>query len=674
MYVVAVVAYLLLTRLRVGPFVDNDEYVYGNLAQSIAMGEGSLWREVDVGLRSLYPYVIAPAWMLADGEAGFRFTQAIGVVLMGSIVWPVWLASRTVVPGRWALIAPPLALSGIWMDASARVMTEALAIPAVTWSLCLALVACRRGSSRVLALATAFGLIAVLARPQAGAVVLAIAVALTLDVLRRPRSEWRAAAQAGGLRLGCMWSLVALGALAVAGPAEPWLGSYSEIVGQGASPGDILRYAVDHLTDTVFLVGVVPWVLVVALGLSRGAWRDAATGSYLSLAVAVTVSFVLVAGWFGASVSFRTIERYIQYIGPLLLVGLVPAARQVRWGAVLVSGGITALIALGVQRASVQSNEAQALHAFGQWFLGWPQVPGIGATWLLGPLLVIVTLLVSLAVRLRERPGTFEMAGAAAPFRSVGIAATLALALCGIAFPAAWQWSEEHRISGAIARTFGRIPAGLDRHIHGHGTMVVDTLPPTVPLWIEFFNKKIDRAVAGAPESSNVAAGYGPICTYRLAPDGSFASGHQCTPQGRRSYLFMTASGQIPTLRGGGRALPTGLPLVYSVTGEGRLVALRQPLCDEDTGACRQATITTFARRPSVLSVRFSAGQSPHAVALNGRGSLIEPGRPRTLRVRVGPGMQATTVQGDWQLFSLDTPYLDRVTLQERGKTPILLN
>lgn len=674
MFLCAIVGYVVLTGLRVGPFVDNDEYVYGNLAQSIAAGEGSLWRGVDVGLRSLYPYVIAPAWAVADGETGFRLTQGIGVVLMCSIVWPVWLAARESVQGRLALIAPLFTMVGIWMDASARVMTEALAVPAVTWSLCLALLAVRRGSRRLLIFAVGFGIVAGLARPQAGAVIAALALALSLEVLRRPRAQWRATARLTRFELTVAWGVVALGLLAIVGPATWLLGSYSDVVGQGASAGAMLRYSADHLTDLVFVVGVVPWIAVMALALSRRAWRDPVTGPLLALAVSVTATFVLVAGWFGAGVSFRTIERYVEYAGPLMMVAVVPAVLQAGWRAAIRVALATAAVAAGIQRASVQSNEAQALHAFGRWLFGWPAVPEVGAIWPFALFLLAAGALVAGLFWLRDRPGCVNVAGATASYRTVGVTSLLVVAALGLALPAIWQWSEEHRISGAIKTTLGRIPDGLDRRITGRATMVIDTLPPTVPLWLEFFNKKIDRAVAGAPESANLAAGYGPSCPYRVRADGRFTSSGSCSPPGVRTYVFMTSTGQIPTLVGGGRASRTGLPLVYLVRGRAQLTALRQPLCDEDTGVCRPAGLTTFARRASVVTLGFIAGRSPHSVAVNGRGFVIPPGPRRVIRVRIPAGLQTTTIQGDWPVLSIDTPYLESVALQERGGEAITVN
>ena len=670
--ILAVVVYLVLVRGRVGPFIDNDEYIYGNLAQSIAAGDGDLWRGVAPGLRTIYPYVIAPAWGLADGQAGYRLVQTIGVLLMCSIVWPVWLASRQLVPGRWALLAPALAISGVWMAESARVMTEALAMPAVTWSLCLALVAIRQRSVGIMACALGFALLAGLARAQAGVVVVAITLGVTLDVLRRPRREWRAAAGAVRIELAVLWGLVIVGTVGAVGPGRSNLGDYGGVVGKGAPIGDIVRFAADHLTDLVLLAGVLPFLAVVALALQPKAWRSESTGPFLALFVGASVSFLIVGGWFGAAVSQRTIERYVEYVAPLVAVGLLPALRGAAWRAAIVASAALTLVALTLQDLSIRGNAAPSVHAFGERVLGWPGVPQGGSSASVALLVAVLGGVLSAGLWLRDRPGAISLGTRSLRYSTVVPVGLVVVAVAGVMIPSSWDWPEEHRVSANIRDTFGRMPDRVDRVVRGSGTIVVDTLPPTVPLWIEFFNKKLDRVAAGAPESADLGAGYGPICEYRLDASGRFAA-DECTA-GKHAFVFMTAAGSVPTLRGGGAARTVGLPSVYVVDGPPRLLAMRQPICDETTGACRRASITTFAQRPGKLTLTFTGPQQPHQVLVGGRAYTIEPGAPMSITVPVPAGRHETAIQGDWPALLLGVPELDRVTLQEAGGAPVRLN
>src|SRR5450759_4250463 len=65
-YLLAVAAYAVLVREVQAPYKFVDEALYGGTARSIAFGGGAAWRGGATGIHSLYPYAIAPAWLVFD--------------------------------------------------------------------------------------------------------------------------------------------------------------------------------------------------------------------------------------------------------------------------------------------------------------------------------------------------------------------------------------------------------------------------------------------------------------------------------------------------------------------------------------------------------------------------------------------------------------------------------
>ena len=97
LFVLGAVVYAWLSAGRLGPIVDNDEYRWGNLAQSLANGDGYTWRGAGSGVRTIYPYLVAPAWVFSDGNAAYGIAKDINAVLLSATVWPVWRAARELV-------------------------------------------------------------------------------------------------------------------------------------------------------------------------------------------------------------------------------------------------------------------------------------------------------------------------------------------------------------------------------------------------------------------------------------------------------------------------------------------------------------------------------------------------------------------------------------------------
>src|SRR5262245_24394929 len=120
LFLVSVATYVLLAAGRHGPIVNNDEFIYGNVAQSLGAGDGYTWRALGEGQRTIYPYVIAPAWIFWDGAAAYGVAKAINAVMLSAVVWPVWWLGRELLGPRLAALPAALLLVGMWMESSAR--------------------------------------------------------------------------------------------------------------------------------------------------------------------------------------------------------------------------------------------------------------------------------------------------------------------------------------------------------------------------------------------------------------------------------------------------------------------------------------------------------------------------------------------------------------------------
>lgn len=670
LFLLAIVAYLLLVRLRVGPFVDNDEYIYGNLAQSIAAGEGRSWRGQPGGLNSIYPYLIAPAWVLANGNVAFNVAKAIDVVVMCSMVWPVWLVSRRLIQGRGALIPPALLLLGVWMEYASKIMSEALALPATTFALCAWFFALRARGGRWFWAGLAAATLATLSRPQLGVLFVVLAAAFALDVVRGPREAWSARMRERRVPLAVCWGIVVVGAIVVIGPERSWLGDYGDLLDTSPPVLKSLRWTIDNTIELALMVGVIPLVASAGLLLSRSAWRDDVLGPFLAVLSAALIVLLPLAGWFDATVSQRLAERYIAYVAPLLLIGLVPGLRLGNWRRML---GVTAALVLATVAMDAglgSSLEAPALDATAR-LVGWDRpsaIPLAGVAAVIG-LLGLVAVAVGAAwwvQRDQESPVRTRKPSAT----SLATAAALAIVVICLVDQSRWQWHEAHRTSRYFIPLLKGIPDDVDARVAGEKTIVSINFPSPLVLETEFFNKHITRAVV-AP-AANVGAGYGPSCPFKIRPDGSFIGGSACGV-GRRPFVFLSDPRLVPTLVEGGPALATS-PNTNVVVGLPRFVAVRTPLCAEDLGRCTTATIKTWATAGGTLVLRFNGGQSPHRLAVNGKIHLAPAASPTTIRVPVAGGPATTQIQPDWQAPSPDVPVLVSATLVLPGRPQIQLN
>lgn len=314
---------VLLQRGRVAPTVFADELTYGRLAQNIADGLGKSFQGLPSSQRTLYPYVVAPAWVVLDGVAAYRAALAINAVVMTSVVVPTFLLARSVARFRIALAAAAAAALVPSMTWAGMLMTESLAYPAAAWALLAMVVALRRPGLLTAALVAVALAVAYLGRTQLVGLAAAFVLAVLLDVVRGGRADLRAGIVRHRWVLGAA-GLAALGAAAFLASGSA-AGGYACVTAEPPTPAELAGPVVDYAGTTLIAFGVVPGLCLVALAVTRGAWTSSRVGPLLCVAVAASAVLLVQAAWTVVTTSPELQERYVFYAAPAA-IALVPAA------------------------------------------------------------------------------------------------------------------------------------------------------------------------------------------------------------------------------------------------------------------------------------------------------------------------------------------------------------
>ena len=224
--------------------------------------------EVNGPTSGLYPYVIAPAWVISDGATAYTIAKSINAFLLSLVVWPVWLLARDLGGRIAAVAAVALLVAGMWMETSARLMTESLALPAATAALVSTVVYLQRRKTSWLALAFVSVAVATLADAD-GDSPPDMAGAITADVLRRPMAEWRSAASASRVGLIATWGTTAPAAIVLKFARDEVSGYFSALLDPWSHLAQAAEWAGDYASDLSVMVGLIPWIASIALILRR---------------------------------------------------------------------------------------------------------------------------------------------------------------------------------------------------------------------------------------------------------------------------------------------------------------------------------------------------------------------------------------------------------------------
>jgi hypothetical protein len=404
------------------PSYFPDEYLYAELARSLAESARPLVRGADAGFPALLqPMVTAPLWLVDDVALSYHLVQIAGTLAMSLAVLPVYVLARRLGLGTGVALACAAFTIAVpdFLYAS-RVLAEPFAYPLALAAVGAGTAALAGGRLRTQLVFVALTALVVLARVQflvlpAAYVAALVAVGLRERALRRTARE----------------QLVPLLAFAVALAASV---SRPSIVGQYGAFADVdLDGALGArlATNAFGLAYATGWVLVpgalIALVVTFARPRSREELSFAALAGALGVGLLWEAAAYGDL--GRVQERYFFYALPLVaLLFALYASRgwPHRRAYLLLTAGVLALVAaepLTSMTAALEKTQSPFLLAAFRLEQAVGS-PGDGA--LLLAVVVSVLVVAGLACALRPHTGAVVALGLATAFcalSSVGASA-----------------------------------------------------------------------------------------------------------------------------------------------------------------------------------------------------------------------------------------------------------
>ncbi|HET6507746.1 MAG TPA: hypothetical protein VFG42_13225 [Baekduia sp.] len=676
LFLIAAVVYAVLALRSPLPILFPDEFRYSHFARGIADGTGTAWRGAPANQTAmLYVYFLVPAWaLLSSSVDAWQVTKVMGTVALCAQAFPVWWLARDVLDGdrRLALLCAALSLLGTWMVTSAETVTEVLAFPLSTASLCCAAMALRRPGSRLGWLALGFLALATWARLQTAVLAPALVVALLIDVVRARGPEARAARVRahGGLLIvaGAAFLLAALVALA----APDAFGDYGGFFHFRPDLGRIVDKSALQLAELAAVAGFLPVLLAAGAAVSPRAWRDDRAGPLLAVFWPAAIATVLLSGFFlaGYTPALSAIGRYVTYAVPLALILMVVLLRERAALLTRASYAVAALAALGfVFRPAVQMmGEERAT-----WGLAYRlhQLSGVGVA--VG-LTVVSLALVALA--------------ALVPRGRALMAATVAVALVLVVQSQAAWWQVTD-----TGRAFRSVMADdlewVDHHATGDVALLAITQNAPQFDDIDFFNRKITQAYE--PEEGILGrAVQGKVCSMRFDTSGLLVLGRGCgptphrflinDPSARVTFQHERAAWSEPTI---GRLVevdpsrPTRarslvvLPCPRRTPGFSASSPDIVP-ADAPIECARDLTAALWLDADATLVVRYRGGARDEHVTVGGRVLSVPRRVDTTVRVPVKAGYSQSVVSQSWR-SSVGTPTIASVDLDDGagGTTPL---
>jgi hypothetical protein len=351
----------VLTTRVVDWYVMTDELLYERLAISVAHHHSPLPEihgELIGNVNQLYPLLLAPLFHNVLVPSGLHDAHVLNALVMSSAGVPAFLLARRVTQSvRLSYVVAALTICVPWIVLSSFLMTEVVAYPAFLWAVLLLQQAAVSPRPRNdVGLLVALG-IAIFARTQFAVFLVVVPVALFLhQVAFTEGRSWvvRVRDAARGLvsahRVLAV-TYAALGVVAlvllIAGRLSSVLGTYSVTAEGNLVPSGTGRSLLEHFALLGLGLGILPFVLGIAWMLTAlvGA-RVRELHAFAAIAVVTIAAFLFeVTSYdlrFGQG---RLHDRYLFYVGPLVLVAFVAMLQEERWRrwSIFVSGGLLAL-------------------------------------------------------------------------------------------------------------------------------------------------------------------------------------------------------------------------------------------------------------------------------------------------------------------------------------------
>jgi hypothetical protein len=617
-YVLAFAYHWLQSRAHVTPAVFGDELFYSKLAQSLAAGDGLVFRGHAVFFPAPLAVVVqAPLWLVHSTPFAYGLVKGLNTALMAAAVFPAYALARRLVRPSYALLAAAMAVAGPQMVYGPYLMSEALAYPLFLLAFATMVRALERPSRRMEAAVVAVTLAAVLTRIQFLVVPLAylVAVPVAARLCSRPL---RAALLRHRLSLAGLAAMIAL-PIATGGAV---LGTYSGARLLHYDLGAILSWSGFTAALLPFTLGwlVVPGAL---LGLAVSGWkpRGAGEAGFAALAACTTALVLLEVGAVAAGEANRALERYAIYLLPLAVVAFfVYAERGAPWRRVYaglaLGGACTAwLLPFPAKVGTSFTVDSPTFSVYGQLAAWLGQADA--ATIFAGVPLLSGIVLALLPLRRRGAP------------LAVGLASLALLLGSG-----AVAYAGDHAMTrGALAARAGDPPDWLDRSRSGSADYL--ELPGGSPHYgwlLEAWNRSFRRALRlnGVPKDDYASA------TASIAPDGRLLVGGRPLGSG---LLVVNDLATAITLDGEVVARPAAGLTAWRVPSVPRVRTLAQGVYADGWASGVVVVRAWPSRSPGAYRVTLvlPEGHDARAVTL-----AVPGGRKRTVWLR--PGTRETVV------------------------------
>jgi hypothetical protein len=349
--VIAALALLALlfweASARRTPTIFSDELEWTQISRAIAATGHAARRGQPISFKSLYAFLIAPAWWLHSTGAAYAVIKYVNTVVMALAAIPTYLLARTLVPKRPATIAALASLCTTALYYAGFILPEVLAYP--TFILCawVSIRALAGAGRRWTIAAIVLDLLAVEVRSELITLIASFALGATILWLVGPR----------GQRLRRDW-----GVFDYVGATLLLIGAFV-VLNRLFSPSQ-WRTVTETFKGRLFSLGfqaasafAIGLGLLPFLGGLASLWlperrtdpRWRAFAAFTASAVFFVGTYTGVkAAYLSTNFATRVEERNLIYLGPLLIVGAaVWLCTQRRWlPGTLVAWAFTAWLVL----------------------------------------------------------------------------------------------------------------------------------------------------------------------------------------------------------------------------------------------------------------------------------------------------------------------------------------
>ena len=351
----AFVALVLLTILfweaaaMKSPVVFGDELEWSMISRAIAhTGHGARLGQ-PTGFRSLFAYLIAPAWWLPSTHTAYAAIKYLDTVVMATAAIPVYLLARKLVSRPWATACALATLCTSAYFYASLILPETLAFPAFMFAAWVAVEALAGRGRRWTVAAVVLAFVAVAVRTELAAALGSLAMAgawvwIVSPRGRRLRAGWGIARNLGAVVLVLVMLFLVN---RIVGPhVHQWWYTWENWRGR------IWHYGL--VSSSAFAIGIA---VLPAIGGLASLWvperrHDPYWRAFATYLTASIVTFWLYTGVKGAynstQIFSRPEERNLIYLAPLFLIGtaIVFSQRRIWIPGVLVSTGVVAWLVI----------------------------------------------------------------------------------------------------------------------------------------------------------------------------------------------------------------------------------------------------------------------------------------------------------------------------------------